>query len=352
MLTFVTSGAHQYTVRDVLETRKTPLDGNVHVLPYREFLRLEFLPVSDYIFLDIERLDEGTIRAAAARIDRLLDKYPGLKVLNWPRIELSRLSVMSLLHARGLNSFQVVPALKPHGDLTFPVFLRHLDDHNGPITDPLRCDTELQGALDEISASGLCNTSLAITEYVETRNAEGLFEKRSYFRVGDTYFPGALNFGRNWVCKGVAAPDETPAQRERRRVFLQTNPDEDLIRPFFEAAGISYGRADYAIVDGRPQVFEINTNPMIVPPERLGRDDRQFARIILDRWLDALVGFSRPPARDSHGWVRTGAAMMTGLPAPGEHVMRRAVRRVLRAADLLHAETTLMRPLRRLGIAR
>ena len=31
----------------------------------------------------------------------------------------------------------------------------------------------------------------------------------------------------------------------------------------FEVAGIEYGRADFGIVKGRPQIYEINTNPEI-----------------------------------------------------------------------------------------
>jgi hypothetical protein len=38
--------------------------------------------------------------------------------------------------------------------------------------------------------------------------------------------------------------------------------------PIFDQAAIAYGRIDYTIVDGRIQIFEINTNPTILsyPP--------------------------------------------------------------------------------------
>ena len=43
----------------------------------------------------------------------------------------------------------------------------------------------------------------------------------------------------------------------------RTNPHKEALRRAFEIAAIDYGRADFGLVDGRPEIYEINTNPMM-----------------------------------------------------------------------------------------
>ena len=58
---------------------------------------------------------------------------------------------------------------------------------------------------------------------------------------------------------------ESPARRlydDEYRIIEENRHGEEL-RPAFEIGGIEFGRADFGLVDGRPQVYEINTNPTI-----------------------------------------------------------------------------------------
>ena len=43
--------------------------------------------------------------------------------------------------------------------------------------------------------------------------------------------------------------------------FVADNPFGPELRKVFDLAGIEYGRADFGLVGGRPQIYEINTNP-------------------------------------------------------------------------------------------
>jgi hypothetical protein len=54
-----------------------------------------------------------------------------------------------------------------------------------------------------------------------------------------------------------------PAMIEEEVAFLESNPHADALRECARVAGISYGRIDYSLLDGRPQVWEINTNAML-----------------------------------------------------------------------------------------
>jgi hypothetical protein len=51
------------------------------------------------------------------------------------------------------------------------------------------------------------------------------------------------------------------------RDYVMANPHEAALRTIFAIAKIAYGRIDYGMVDGRPQVWEINTDPHLIPPD-------------------------------------------------------------------------------------
>lgn len=351
MLAFVTCGEHQYTVRDVLETRGAAFHGSIMILSYRDFLGFDELPVADYILVDLERLSSCLLSAAATRLAALRAAVPDLKVLNSPDVGLRRLPVNRALYDAGINDFRVAAISDIPDDLNFPVFVRRLDDHKGPLTGLLADRAALDEALARLVRQDTSDGDLAVIEYIDTRDELGRHQKLSYFRVGDQFFPGAFNVSTDWVCKGVAGDNEPDALRQKRLAFLQGNDHEGLMRKVFDTAGLSYGRADYAVVNGKPQVFEINTNPMVVPPLRMPPEKRVYVETILANWLAALAIFSTPSSVPPR-WVRVPRLENVELPASAGHIARRIVHRVLTATDQLHRETAFMRPLRALGIAR
>ncbi len=351
MLAFVTCGGHQYTIRNVLETRGSAFHGSIMILSYRDFLGFDALPVADYILTDLERLSTPLLTSAAERLSSLRASVPDLRVLNAPEAESRRLAVSQRLRAAGINDFRVFELSQIPDDIRFPVFVRRLDDHKGPLTDLLQDRDELDRALAGLRRHDARDADLAVVEYIDTRDDLGRHQKRSYFRVADLLFPGAYNVSTSWVCKGVAGDNEPPALRRKRYDFLVGNEHEDVMREVFEVAGLSYGRADYAMVNGKPQVFEINTNPMVVPPPRMPVEKRHYVEKILANWLTALAAYS-PPSGAAPRWVSVPPLADTRLPDAAGHIARRIVHRVLTATDQLHRETALMRPLRALGIAR
>jgi hypothetical protein len=353
MLAFVATDDHQYTFRGVLETRKHDFGGGILLMSYADFLSWERLPAADYIFVDLERLPEAVSSAAETRFAALEAVIPGTRVLNRPGPQLARLRVMARLRAAGVNRFRVMSAHEVlDGEVTpnFPVFVRRTDDHDGPMSALIGDAAALNAAIETAFAGGIPTEALAVTEYIDARNEDGHYEKLSYFRVGARLFPSALDMSRNWVCKGVVGDPDTIEDHAREQAFLAGNPHAEVMALAFDAAEIGYGRADYAMVDGRPQVFEINTNPLIDCPEVMPPALRDYARLLVERWLDALAVFS-PPAGKAARWMRVPGAMPR--PAPdGGHRLRRAIRGLLGAAGQLHEETRVMRPLRAARIAR
>lgn len=77
--------------------------------------------------------------------------------------------------------------------------------------------------------------------------------------------PRHLLFGRHWMLKRhqqfLMITDEDALKEER--AYLEQNPHEEWIREIFRFARIQYGRMDYGLLRNAPQVWEINTNPML-----------------------------------------------------------------------------------------
>ncbi|PZQ50763.1 MAG: hypothetical protein DI556_06500 [Rhodovulum sulfidophilum] len=356
MLAFIATDDHQYTFRDILETRAHPFHGGVLFLSHADFLSWPRLPVADYVFVDLERLPLPELGAAAARFAALGRVLPEVRALNRPTPALTRIGVMRRLHDSGINDFRVLTArealaLADQGaGPRFPVFVRRLDDHDGPMSALIADAAALRAAIAIAGAAGAPAETLAVTEYIDARNADGLHEKLSYFRLGARLFPSARDVSRNWVCKGLLEDPDTVSEPDRERAFLAGNPHAEELGRAFAAAGIDYGRADYAMVDGRARIFEINTNPLLDDPATLPPALQTYARLLIDRWLDALAAFSAP----APGPVRWVAVPGAAAPAPraGRHRLRRAVRGLLATVGGLQQETRVARALRAAGIGR
>jgi hypothetical protein len=83
--------------------------------------------------------------------------------------------------------------------------------------------------------------------------------------------------------------DERKLREERE--FVETNPHEAWVREVFRVAGVEYGRIDYAILDGRPQAWEINTNPGVW--HHPGADRIAYQELVARRLVAAFEELDR-----------------------------------------------------------
>ena len=105
---------------------------------------------------------------------------------------------------------------------------------------------------------------------------------------------------------------------EAERRFVEENPHADVLREVFHQAAIEYGRVDFALVDGRSQVYEINTNPLVMGETDNFGDQRSEAReasanALIDAFVAvdyegprSRVAITRPPQR--YPWENRGLA--------------------------------------------
>ena len=270
---------HNYTFERAV---KNP-GFDLRVRSYHWALAQFALPRATYIFTDFDRLGPWELELAA-RLQRAL-AADGVRTLNNPARALQRYSVLHRLHAIGFNRFRAWRADEFQMPDVFPVFLRTQAAHRGVLTDLLEtveaAEEALRAALDE----GYALRDLMFVEYCAEPVKPDLFRKLSCYRVGDRMISGMCVHEAKWAAKygtmGIAGEDLYADELD----IVATNRFGEALRPAFEAAAIDYGRADFAIVDGRPQVYEINTNPHIAAigkhpsAVRLKADKLHFERL-------------------------------------------------------------------------
>jgi hypothetical protein len=265
MVRFLTSRGHEYTVEKLV--KKQMAGASVPpcaVESYDRFLRKKRVPCGVYIFTDMERLTPWELRLAAEAYSALaLDGR--CRVLNNPAKVMSRYELLRNLREAGINEFDVTRADERRWPARYPVFLRHEQDHGRPLsTDLLQNREEVAAALDVARAGGISLRGILIVGYAAEAFDGPWFRKFNTFRIGDEVFAHHVVVEDSWSVKygrkDMKLPEEYKVYEQE---FVKGNWNADLFRRVFETAAIEYGRADWGLVGGKVQVYEINTNPQV-----------------------------------------------------------------------------------------
>ena len=269
MITFYATTPHGYTFRRYLKNA-APSDfaAQSKVIGYST---IDLSAVPDpglHIFTDFERL-LAPERALVKRLIRRLRLRGDVRVLGDLGQWKGRHQLLTRLADDGINDFRsyTVDQLSD-ADPRFPVFVRWANDHSGTIGGVINDRAALDRRLDRIARHHRrrmrwIGDQLLIVEKADAISPDGLYRKFSVFRLGDEYIPGHLIAAEGWVTKKSKVVTEELVREEND--FLDSPQDLDVIKHAFEVAGIEYGRIDWGYVNGRPQIWEINTNPVISP---------------------------------------------------------------------------------------
>ena len=251
----------QSTITGYLRTRGRALAGTVRIVPYEHLPLLRRLPAGSFIFADIERLSAAAAEQAAAVWDALTAHARLVRVLNHPTRSMRRFELLRTLHERGINDADVYRATDLRAPARFPVFVRRANDHAGSLSALVRTGAELVREVDRLTRAGVLADDLIVTEFCDTADANGIYRKYSAFRVGEHIVPRHLLFSRDWAVKVVDLCGAAEVAEELE--YVRTNPHRHELMAIFELARIEFGRIDYAVRNGRIQVWEINTNPIL-----------------------------------------------------------------------------------------
>jgi hypothetical protein len=263
-------------------------------LSYEELLFERAGPIGHYIFTDFDRLTRSEIESVAAFATALRKVAPQAKILNDPVRVLERTPLLCALHARGINDFAVTRLDSGARPDRYPVFVRAEDGYAGPETGLLHSRDELEAALADLARRGLPLKGRIAVGYAAEPGADGLYRRYCTFNVDGEVFAHQLHRSRHWIVKrnhpifdgSISASNDlqnTPEAQAELFAFLRENPHTERLAEVFRIAGIDFGRADYGVVGGRVQVYEINTNPNAprsrrasVNPERVDLIDRHM----------------------------------------------------------------------------
>jgi hypothetical protein len=316
MIYYLVTRRYSSTIRRLLRDVRELRDA-ICYLSYEELFYQLGGPIGHYIFCDIDRLSryEREIAGAFARSLRLA--APTAKLLNDPAKTLDRVPLLAELHRAGINDFAAVRLDIGARPSRFPVFIRTEDGHFGPETDLLMDEASFDAALGDLRDRGLPLCGRIAVDFAGKPDADGRYRRYSAYKIGERIFADELFISEHWAVKDAVARWDRETIAEELK-FIHANPHEETLRKAFAAGHIDFGRADYGVVDGRVQIYEINTNPdfAIGPRDDARNQRRAFARRVTVDALRALnapletnghIGFSRPrpsshPLRRPSGW--------------------------------------------------
>ena len=285
MIVFVTSDTHRYT-HEALAFEE---GINVTVLSYGELKeRAKALPIATYIFTDLDRVSPE-VRRHASRSYRGLRQH-GQRVLNDPARMPSRFGLLRALNRAGINDFDAYRVDALETPRRWPVFLRVEGGHGAPVSGLLNDADELEAAVKAAIDKGISQSALLIIEYAAEEVRPGLFRKLSVFRVGDRLLGYTCVHDDQWIVKYGKKASAPAELYEEEYDLVAKHGWTEAMRSVFDIANIEYGRVDFGLVGGRPQVYEINTNPdvkLIPKPSPIERRNESNA-LFRTNYLDAL----------------------------------------------------------------
>lgn len=261
-----------------LATWGSSLAHRIAIVSYERLIAEKNLrpPPGTYIFSSIgqslgSRDPPSPVRQWAIGLHSALTKQLGpARVLNDPAHSLRRFALLRALRGADVNRFQAHRAGDHAADIRFPVFLRHEYGTVWEAPALLASREAYEGELRRMD-----NTGLLAIEFCDTGDARGIYRKYGCFVVGERIVPRHLFRSRNWLVK---APDIVDAETVGEELeFLEANPHAETLLRVCRMANISYGRIDYALLDGAPQIWEINITPQIITPPGADLPDRDRA---------------------------------------------------------------------------
>jgi hypothetical protein len=270
MITYWVTRAASGGLQRYLEGRGRPVADRFQTALYDSVDGVVRMLAGPQIFSDLDRLTATQLELAARLWEGHARGLPDATRLNDPRRVKRRFELLTRLHECGINEFRVYAADAFEDVRSFPVFVRERYRHNGPRTPLLDSANAVERALTGLKLRGHRISDLMIVEFCNTVSADGLFRKYAAYKVGNTILACHVLRSTRWFTKSSGnLPDEAGLREEAE--YVQANPHDEWLRRVFDIAGVDYGRVDYGVLNGVPQVWEINLNPTLGSGTYLGR---------------------------------------------------------------------------------
>jgi hypothetical protein len=197
--------------------------------------------------------------------------------------------LLRALHEAGINDFNAYRVEEQTCPQRWPVFIRTEGSHTAPVSELLYSWDDVKRSADAAIQAGYPLSTLVIIEYAAEPVRPGLYRKLASFRFGKMHFAHLCVHDTNWLVKygkiGIAPPD---LYADELRI-VRDNPHAETVLRAFDIACIEYGRVDFGLVNGRVQIYEINSNPTVSFPTEHPAHDRVTAYVLFrQNYLAAL----------------------------------------------------------------
>lgn len=211
-----------------------------------------------FLFSDLDIMTSDEMAKACKLADRISRQKESHLIINDPRRALSKVEVLKTLYKKGINEYQAYTISEYRQIKRFPVFLKATGNHGGPQSQLLFNLKEVEQVIaKEQLADG--SDDFYFVEHLSCDKSHGYRTKYSYFKFGAHLFPRHVFFSKDWMIKTRDRLSPKLAQIEHD--FLVNNPHYETIQKVFDVSNLDYGRVDYSLLNGKPQIWEINTNP-------------------------------------------------------------------------------------------
>ncbi len=265
MLNFLVTADHAYTLTSFFSSWGASQASQVRIV-YYESLASQGSPLPGvWIFTDIERLNPQELSQAAAFYQFLTTDPKRWLPINDPAKVLCRYALLSQLVKAGINSFRAFKLNVLSDDLVYPVFIRGESDHMGSLTGLIPDREALENEIAKLQPDVLSKGLLVVEFCQYARSNDGLYVKYSLMRVNNEFTPRHVLFSREWQVKQPDYLSQKTVAEEVTYITATAQEHMEELLQVFNLANIYYGRIDYTVVNGNIRVFEINTNPMLVP---------------------------------------------------------------------------------------
>jgi hypothetical protein len=309
MIRFIVTAEHGYTFNALTNGKYAGARLPVEIWSYPRVFSAKALPPGTWIFCDLERLSVWELRMAGEIARLLRESGESFHVHNDPARAACRYELLHRLHQAGFNSFRAFRAEDGMPHARFPVFLRLESDHDFPLTGLIETSDALHRALMNLESQGVSRRGLLIIEYETEPLAPGVFRKYAAYRFGSQIVADHMVHDVTWLAKYGAVEAWSPERYAQEAKYVRDNPHEKDLMRAFEIGAIEYGRADYGIVGGAPQIWEINTNPSLPEgdPEKCPPDRVVATLLSKKNRLSAIVALD---SSNSGPWVRLQSGVL------------------------------------------
>lgn len=263
MIYYLCSDRHPYTLGILLLNYPGPVCTRVRILTYSSVRRLAEIPPGTFIFTDFDRLSARELSDARLLWNHLKSFGNRVKLLNDPSVVPNRFELLRRLYDEGINAFNVYRISECSRVARFPVFIRQESEHRAPLTELLASRTQLESVVARLSSDFPKPNDLMVVEFANKPFKDGLFRKYGAFRVGESVYGQHCFVRSNWHIKEPERQYNAARLREHED-YIACNSHAAVLADICSCVGIDYGRIDYCVIDGRVQVFEINTNPTVL----------------------------------------------------------------------------------------